>query len=164
MATYYSEIEVLSEARPTFHDVTGEVIKELEKSGIKNGLALVYSKHTTCSVFIQEDSVDTTYKGDQFLLRDFLDIMEELIPTCNAEGRYMHPGPKHIEWATGEGEEAWWCLNTDAHLRSMLLGRSECIPVIDGRLEMGQFGKVFFVDFDQTRDRKRTVIIQFVGE
>ena len=55
-------------------------------------------------------------------------------------------------------------LNTDAHLRSVLIGRSESIPVIDGKLELGQFGYIYLADFDQTRERERTVIVQIVGE
>ena len=164
MAVYNSTIEIQSETFPTFHNVTPEVIEIVKKSGISNGIAVVYSKHTTCSVITQEDSHDETYKGQKFLFQDLLNIMERFIPTCMTEGQYLHPGPKHIEWTKGIGEEPWWSLNTDAHLRSVLLGRSEDIPIIDGRLELGLFAKIYFIDFDQARARKRNVIVQIVGE
>ena len=164
MATYNSTIEIQSEPYPTFFDITQEVTKIVKESGISNGIAVVYSKHTTCSVITQEDSHDETYKGQKYLFQDLLNIMERFMPTCLTEGQYLHPGPKHIEWAKGNGEEAWWSLNTDAHLRSVLLGRSEDIPIIDGSLELGLFAKIYFVDFDQVRARNRKVIVQIVGE
>ena len=77
----------------------------------------------------------------------------------------MHPGPQHAEYAMKElGELVEWSLNTDAHLRSCLMGRSESIPLLDGKLELGQFGQIYFVDFDGTRPRKRIVRVQIVGE
>ena len=65
---------------------------------------------------------------------------------------------------SGNGEEGWWSLNTDAHLRSVLLGRSESIPVVDGSRELGEFGRIYFADFDGVRQRDRTVHFMVVGE
>jgi len=66
--------------------------------------------------------------------------------------------------ATHRNELPSWSLNTDAHLRSVLLGRSESIPIVDGKLELGEFGRIYFADFDQVRARERTVRFQVVGE
>ncbi len=57
-----------------------------------------------------------------------------------------------------------WSLNTDAHLRSVILGRSQAVPVVDGAMMLGEFGRIFFADFDQVRARQRTVRVQIVGE
>jgi secondary thiamine-phosphate synthase enzyme len=134
-------------------------------SGVQAGTLTVYSQHTTCSVIIQEESHDTLYDGTKFLLQDMLDRLEGLVPTCRREGQYLHPGPEHIAHATGDlGEEAVWSLNTDAHLRSAFIGRSETIPIVDGQLELGEFGQIYFVDFDGTRPRDRTIRFQIVGE
>jgi thiamine phosphate synthase YjbQ (UPF0047 family) len=97
-------------------------------------------------------------------MQDLVDVLEKIIPTCRTEGQYHHPGPKHIEAGLKLKEEASWSLNTDAHLRSVLLGRSESIPVIQGGLELGQFGRIYFADFDQVRARERFVKVQIVGE
>ena len=80
--------------------------------------------------------------------------------------RYMHPGPKHIEFAMGLGTEEgeWTSLNTEAHLRSVFFGRSETIVVCDGELDLGEFGYIYFIDWDQVRARKRVVDIQITGE
>ena len=61
-------------------------------------------------------------------------------------------------------EEAFWSLNTDAHLRSVIMGRSETVPVVDGNMILGEFGRIYFADFDQVRARKRVVQIQIMGE
>jgi secondary thiamine-phosphate synthase enzyme len=91
-------------------------------------------------------------------------VLERIIPTCRTEGQYLHPGPQHIEAAAGRDELPSWSLNTDAHLRSVILGRSQSIPVVDGQMELGEFGRIYFADFDQVRARERIVRVQVVGE
>lgn len=151
--------------RVRFFDMTEEVKNAVKESGIKNGILVAYSQHTSCSVFLQEDSEDTTYWGTPLVLQDMLNIFDKYVPVCTAEGQYMHPGKIHTENAQKlRNEERAWLLNTDAHLRSVFLGRSENIPIIDGELILGEFGCVYFADFDQTRDRERTFRIQIVGE
>jgi secondary thiamine-phosphate synthase enzyme len=149
---------------PTFHKVTEQVAAIVAKSGVKNGICVVYSHHTTCSVFTQECSFDKAYNGLEFLQQDLTDIFEKLIPTCRKEGQYMHPGPELTEYAIKIGESKLEALNTDAHLRSVLLGRSETVVLIDGKLDLGQFGHIYFVDFDKTRVRDRQVQVQIIGE
>mgnify|MGYP005785856579 FL=1 len=157
--------QIQSDTRPTFHDVTEEVENRVKDSGIKNGSVLVFSQHTTCSVLIQEQSDDVNYYGTQFILQDLVNVLNKIVPTCRTEGQYLHPGPKHIEIAERErNEEAFWSLNTDAHLRSVIMGRSETIPIVNGKMILGEFGRIYFADFDQVRARKRTVNIQIMGE
>jgi len=164
MSVYHQSIQVQSKLTPTFHDVTEQAKAALQSSNIKNGIMVVYSQHTTCSVMIQEESHDENFYGIKSIMQDLLNIFEKLVPTCRSEGQYLHPGPAHIADATGRKEEPFWSLNTDAHLRSILMGRSESIPVINGKLELGEFGRIYFTDFDQVRARERTVHFQFVGE
>ncbi len=164
MAAYHECFQIQSDRRPTFHDITKKVEDILTRSNIKDGILLAYSQHTTCSVLIQEESHDKNFWGEEFLLQDLVNTFEKIIPTCRTEGQYLHPGPQHIELAIKErDEEAFWSLNTDAHLRSCVMGRSVTIPVIGTKLELGQFGRIFFADFDQVRARERTVIVQIVG-
>lgn len=166
MKIYRDNIQVQSkDHRPDFHNVTKTVKQIIEKSGIKNGICVVYSHHTTCSVITQECSHDLNYFGREFLQQDLNNIMEKLVPTCRTEGQYLHPGPKHIDFALSiPGEEAKGSLNTDAHLRSVFFGRSETIPLIDGKLSLGDFGYIYFIDWDQVRERKRTCEIHIIGE
>ena len=164
MSIYHTSFKIQSDRRPTFHDVTDQVQEALNKSGIKDGILVIFSQHTTCSVMIQEASDDINYWGTELLMQDLVNILENIIPTCRTEGQYLHPGPKHIEAAVGRNELPSWSLNTDAHLRSILMGRSESVPVVDGKLELGEFGRIYFADFDQVRARERTVRVQIVGE
>lgn len=165
MAYSHRSFTIQSDRRVTFDDVTEQAENILKESGIRNGILTVYSQHTTCSVLIQEQSDDVNYWGVQFILQDMVNGLEKLFPKCQTEGQYLHPGPLHIDIAKRERqEEAYWSLNTEAHLRSVLLGRSVTVPVEDGKLQMGEFGRIYFADFDQVRARERTVRVTIVGE
>jgi secondary thiamine-phosphate synthase enzyme len=164
MTVYHEEFKIQSDRRPTFNDVTDQVLAALQKSGIREGILLVFSQHTTCSVMIQEASDDVNYWGTEFLMQDLVNVLTKIIPTCLTEGQYQHPGPRHILAAIGRQELPAWSLNTDAHLRSVLMGRSVSIPLNDGAMLLGDFGRIYFADFDQTRARERIVRVQIVGE
>lgn len=148
----------------TFHDVTAAVNDSVRKSGIQNGIAVVYSHHTTCSVITQECAFDLSMTGLETLQQDLVDVMEKLVPTFRKEGMYLHPGPKALKFAEEHGEDAFGCHNTDAHLRSSIIGRSETIVIQDGAMDLGEYGRIYFIDFDQTRARKRVVDVMIIGE
>lgn len=163
--TYREEIKVQSNDRTySFHDVTDAVKEIVKKSGIRNGIVTVYSHHTTCSVITQECAFDMSVTGLETLQQDLIDVMEKMVPTCRHEGIYLHPGPKALAFAESVGEDARGCHNTDAHLRSSIIGRSVTIVVFDGQPDLGEFGHIHFIDFDQTRARKRTVQVMVMGE
>ena len=167
MICYNEKIKVNSEVcHPTFFDISDKIRKAIQNSGAKSGICVVYSHHTTCSIMIQELSHDKNYYGLEYLQQDICNVMEKLIPTCRSEGQYMHPGPKHIDFAMNEVGEVgeWTCLNTDAHLRSCIFGRSESIVIENGRPDLGEFGHVYMIDWDQVRKRERMVQIQIIGE
>jgi thiamine phosphate synthase YjbQ (UPF0047 family) len=165
MATHHVAFELEMEIRPSFHDVTDRVKEIVLESGIKNGIVVVFSQHTTCSVIIQEDSFDETFNGIKFIFQDLLDVLGPLIPPCEKEGQYLHPGPKCVDYSVNVIEEApAWTLNTDAHLRSSLMGRSESIPIVESELVLGMHGRIYFADFDSTHARTRTVRVQVVGD
>ena len=167
MICYNEKIKVNSEVcHPTFFDISDKIRKAIQNSGAKSGICVVYSHHTTCSIMIQELSHDKNYYGLEYLQQDICNVMEKLIPPCRSEGQYMHPGPKHIDFAMNEVGEVgeWTCLNTDAHLRSCIFGRSESIVIENGRPDLGEFGHVYMIDWDQVRERERMVQIQIIGE
>jgi len=149
---------------PTFHDVTERAVEIVSRSGIKNGIVVVYSRHTTCCVITEEDAFDMSMTGLKTLQQDLVEVLESFVPTHRKEGMYLHPGPKALAFAEQHDEDARGCHNTDAHLRSSIIGRSETIVLIDGKMDLGQFGFIYFIDFDQTRPRERTVQVQIIGE
>ena len=162
---YREEVHLESKGGlPTFHNVTIDSRNVVKRSGIQNGIVVVYSHHTTCGVIIDECAFDLTTNGLETLQQDFLDALEKIMPVFRVEGMYRHPGPKALKFGEEHDEDAKSCRNTDAHLRSSIVGRSETIVVIDGNLDLGEFGNIYFIDFDQTRARKRTVQVQVMGE
>lgn len=148
----------------SFHDVTEQVKEIAARSGIKNGIVVVYSHHTTCSVITQECAFDMSMTGLETLQQDLVNVFENIIPTCRYEGMYLHPGQKALAFAEEHGEDNFGCHNTDAHLRSSIIGRNVTIVSVDGELDLGEFGRIHFIDWDQTRGRTRTVQVMIIGE
>ncbi|MGX8012319.1 secondary thiamine-phosphate synthase enzyme YjbQ [Mesorhizobium sp. ORM8.1] len=165
MAVFHETISVKSRHGIHFEDVTDKVATIVTAAGIQNGMVVVFSQHTSCSVLIQEDSEGETYGKIPLILQDTINCLEKIIPDCKYEGQYLHPGEFHTQQALAlRGELNEWCLNTDGHIRSCLLGRSEAIPLLDGKMTLGLFGRIYFADLDQTRERERVVRVQIVGE
>lgn len=148
----------------TFHDVTEQTKEIIKRSGVREGIAVVYSHHTTCCVITQECAFDMSMTGLETLQQDLVNVMEKIIPECRYEGMYLHPGPEALAYADEHGEDARGCHNTDAHLRSSIIGRSETIVIEGGEADLGEFGRIHFIDFDSTRGRERTVQVMVIGE
>lgn len=162
---YREQFQVMSNDKVvSFHDVTAQTREIVKRSGIKNGIVVVYSHHTTCSVITQECAFDMSMTGLETLQQDLVDVFEDIVPTCRREGQYLHPGPKALKFAEEHNEDARGCHNTDAHLRSSIIGRNVTVVLIDGEMDLGEFGFIHFIDWDQTRARKRTVQVQIIGE
>ena len=162
---FKNKIKVESDHKEvTFHNVTAAVKETVKNSGIKNGIVVVYSHHTTCSVITQECAFDMSMTGLETLQQDLVNVFENWIPTCRYEGMYLHPGKKALDFAEEHGEDNFGCHNTDAHLRSSIIGRNVTIVIDDGVADLGEFGRVHFIDFDQTRGRTRTAQVMVIGE
>jgi len=164
MSAHHGCFEIETPARPEFFDVTTQFEEFVAGTGVRDGLAVAYSAHTSCCVVLQEESEDVTYYGTQLLLQDTLNVFAKIAPPTRHEGQYLHPGPIHIRNA-GElrDELPEWGLNTDGHIISSILGRSETVPLVDGALVLGEFGRVYFGDLDSVRARTRTVHFQVLG-
>ena len=162
---YREAFQVQSNHRAvTFHDVTAQVKEIAAKANIQNGIVVVYSHHTTCSVITQECAFDMSMTGLETLQQDLVNVFENWIPTCRYEGQYLHPGRKALDFAESVGENNFGCHNTDAHLRSSIIGRNVTIVTVDGEMDLGEFGRIHFIDWDQTRGRTRTVQVMILGE
>lgn len=119
-------------------NITPQVEKALDKSGVKEGLCLVNAMHITASVFINDD--------EEGLHQDFLDWVERLAPY--GVEKYRHN-------LTGED-------NGDAHLKRTIMGREVVIAVTKGKLDFGPWERIFYGEFDGQR-RKR-VLVKIIGE
>jgi len=119
------EIAIKSSERNQMIDITGLIESSLP-AGF-TGIALAYVPHTTAGITINEGA-------DPAVKSDILKRLQELIPQL---GSYRH----------AEG-------NSDAHIKSSLVGHSTLIPARDGRLDTGTWQAVFFCEFDGPRNRK----------
>ena len=131
-------------------DITDEVNESVRASGVRNGIACVYSPHTTCAVRVNE--------FESGFLEDFATMLKRLVPS---EQYYNHDDwDKRTENICPEDMDFG---NGHAHCMSMLLGPAgESIPVTDGELLLGQWQRVLFIELDRERDRRW--LVQVVGD
>ena len=139
MKSYRKELWFELPGRRAFVNITPQVERCLEESGIAEGLALVNAMHITASVFINDD--------EGGLHQDYERWLEGLAPHAPTS-QYRHN-------ATGED-------NADAHLKRQVMGREVVVAVTDGRLDFGPWEQVFYGEFDGGR-RKR-VLVKIIGE
>ena len=126
---------------PTSHktqlmDISAEVKEAVITSGVKEGICVIFTPHTTASVFLFENA-------DQNLRRDLLSALSSVIPS---DAKYSHVGS-----------------NAAAHLKSSRMGASVSIPVHDGRPMFGKWQGVFFGEFDGPRQAREVIIKVIAG-
>jgi secondary thiamine-phosphate synthase enzyme len=130
-------------------DITDEVTDTVRESGIENGIACVYSPHTTCCIRVGE--------LESGFLEDFAMLLQKLVPP---ECYYAHDDwDRRTENICEEDIEAG---NGHSHCMAMLLGPAgESIPIEGGELALGSWQRVLFVELDRERDRRW--LVQVVG-
>ena len=170
MTVYSAKLTLTSHGnRVTYHEITNQVREHVANSGITDGICVVTSPHTTCSVIFEELSYDKDFYGYDYLQLDLNDLLEKLIPDCKTKGQYHHPGSEHIRVGLEEfkgkiSPEAYTMLNTDAHLKSSLMGTSESFSIDNGEMQIGMVGYIYYIDWDRLRVRDRTCHIKVIGE
>ena len=131
---------------PEFIDITDKVVAFVERSGVRNGACLVFSRHTTAAVKINEN--------EPLLLQDMEDFLERIAPR-NGDYRHNDFSIRTVNMTEDE------CPNGHAHCQHLFLSASETIPVVEGRLHLGRWQRVFFIELDRARPRE--VCIQVMG-
>ena len=132
-------------------DMTDDVYGAVERSDVENGMALVYSPHTTCAIVINE--------RESGFFEDFNELLEQLVPK---EGPYYRHDDLSIR-TEGLEDDPHDVPNGHSHCRAALLASSsQTIPIVDGKLLLGHYQKVFFCELDRARERK--VFIQVLGD
>ena len=124
-------IELKTGAREALVDITAEVNAVVRRSGIRNGLVNVYAQGATAAIMIQEN-------WDESVQTDVVNLLRKLIPN----GVWLH-----------DAQDG----NGDAHLKSGLVGPSETIPLVDGRLGLSTWQNIFFCEFDGPRGDRRVI-------
>lgn len=134
MKVFNESIEFSTKGEIDFVDLTEKVQETVSKSQVKNGIVHVFAPHATGVIVLTEH--------DWNLLEDIKTTLERLMPK---QGGYRHPSNAH------------------SHLRSMFLPPDRTLPLIDGKLVLGTWQSLLFVETD-VYPRRRTVIIQVLGE
>lgn len=124
-------------------DITSKVEKIINTSKIKNGQVLVFARHTTAAVILQEP--------EPGLHQDLQKLLTTIAPK---EAGYQHSlSSDHLKDQMPNGH---------SHCQHVLLGSSEVIPLVGGKMLLGTYQKIFLVELD--RIRRRDVVIQIIGE
>ena len=124
-------ITLATQSREELVDITRQVAEVVTKSGVKNGLVSVYAQGATAAIMVQEN-------WDESVQTDVVNLLQKLIP----RGVWLH------DRQDGNG---------DSHLKAGLVGPSETIPILNGKLGLSTWQNVFFCEFDGPRSERRIV-------
>ncbi len=133
-----------SEARVSFVDVTDDVVEIVSESGIRDGLVSLQTRHTTTAIVLNED--------EPLLHDDIQWLMERWAPRW-AGYRHDRMDRRRVNLQPEERP------NGDSHARAMLLGASETLAVAGGRVQLGTWQRLFFVELDGERPREFIVTV-----
>ena len=147
MKTFMYRLQLMSQRAPEFIDITHQVHDCVAQANINNGFVVVFSKHTTAAVTINEN--------EPLLLHDMEQFLERIAPR---HGGYQH-NDFSIRTHNMTAEES---PNGHAHCQNLLFHTSEIIPIIQSCLQFGRWQSLFFVELDHPRPRE--VVVQVVGE
>jgi len=138
MKTYRKELNVRTNTRRAFVNITPQVEDALAESGIREGLLLVNAMNITASVFINDN--------ESGLHSDFERWLEKLAPE-KPHSQYDHNGYED---------------NADAHLKRTIMGRETVVAVTNGQLDFGTWEQIFYGEFDGKRNKR--VLVKIIGE
>ncbi len=133
------EFSVSTKGRTDIIDITAQVQKIVNESGISEGNALVFVPGSTAGI--------TTIEYEPGLLKDYPEFLEKIIPS---NIRYHH-------------DDTWHDGNGHSHVRAALQGASFTVPFTNGSLLLGTWQQIILIDFDN-RSRNRRIIVQINGE
>lgn len=138
MKSYFKELTYNVPTRRALLNITSDVERCLEESGIQEGLLLCNAMHITASVFINDDEAG--------LHHDYEVWLEKLAPHAPVD-QYRHNGYED---------------NADAHMKRQIMGREVTIAITEGKLHFGTWEQIFYGEFDGRRAKR--VLVKIIGE
>ncbi len=138
MAVSAAEVHFSTRGDTDVVDITADVQRVVEEAGVAEGQAVAFVRGSTAAI--------TTMEHEPGGVHDLREMLERLIPT---HGAYEH---NRLNRDT----------NSHAHQRASLIGPSEAVPILDGRLALGTWQQLVLLDFDD-RPRERAVVVQILG-
>ena len=139
-------LKLESQRAPEFIDITQQVQDCVAKSDVAQGFAVVYSRHTTAAIKINEN--------EPLLLQDMEQFLERMAPR-NGDYRHNDFTIRTVNMTEDE------CPNGHAHCQQLLLGTSETIPIVGGMMQFGRWQSIFMIELDHPRSRE--VMVQVMG-
>ncbi len=146
MKIYKERIDLESKTQIEFMDITDRVQEVVDRSGVREGQALIYVPHTTMGVAINHN--------ESMLLQDFMRVLYKIVPV---DAQYSHDLFELRRKAGASDGRS----NGHSHCKAILLGNSETVPVEKGKLLLTERQSIFAVEFDGSRTRD--VFIQVIG-
>lgn len=147
MKVHTKLISLTTRFAPELVDITDRIKKELKKSKILNGIVTIFSRHTTAAIRINEN--------ERGIKADFARFLNKLLPAdCYYAHNDLSVRTENLVYGRKEP------LNAHSHLQSFLMGASETIPIVGGKLMLGQWQRVFLLELDHCRRREIVVHIQ----
>ena len=133
------EIHLRTKGQCDVQDITSQVEGVVKNSGLQAGVVTVFCPGSTGGL--------TTIEYESGLVSDLQGVLDEIVPP---DRDYRH----HLRWGVDNGH---------SHVRAALIGPSLTVPFVGGRLTLGTWQQIVFLDFD-TRPRSRRLIVQVMGE
>lgn len=139
MSVQTDTIQLSSQGHGDVHDITVDIAQAVQRSGLTSGVVTLFCPSATSGV--------TTLEFEPGCVQDLQRLFDEI---ASPKREYAH----NARWGDGNGH---------SHVRAALLGPSLTVPFIEGRLTLGTWQQIVYVDFDN-RPRRRELIIQIIGE
>ena len=140
----HTRIQIATERPTQFIDITDRLRELVAEASIRFGFVNVQTLHTTTAIVVNE--------FEPLLLADFSTLLQNVAP-CDAGYRHDDVTARTVNLTADER------VNGHAHCRALILGASACLNVIDGRLLLGRWQRVFVVELDGPRAREFSVLI-----
>ena len=136
---FHTQIPLETRGNTDIHDITRQADQAVRQSGVQQGLLTLFTPSATSAL--------TTIEYESGALEDLRRALDTLAPP---QAEYQH----NLRWGDGNGH---------SHLRAALLGPSICVPIRQGRLTLGTWQQLIFLDFD-VRPRDRKLECQIIGD
>jgi secondary thiamine-phosphate synthase enzyme len=143
----HTRVRIATERPTEFIDLTDSLEALLAESHIVTGFLNVQSLHTTAGIVVNE--------GEPLLLEDFASLLHRVVPD-DVPYRHDDEEARSVNVNPGERPNGW------SHCKALLLGPSACLNVLNGRLLLGRWQRVFLVELDGPRSREISVLL--IGE
>lgn len=138
-------LKIYPREKVSFLDITKTVNKTIKASGMEQGLIHIFTRHTTTAIRINEN--------EKYLVHDFKEYLEDLIPPH----KDYHHNKLHLRNCPPNEPK-----NARAHIGSLFLGTSEIVPFKHGKMMLGKWQSLFFIDLDGGRKNGREIILTLI--